>query len=522
MGTYFNPGNELFYRSVNSEIYVDKTELLEHTNSMLFTEQCHICVSRPRRFGKSMTLNMLAAYYSKGCNSADLFSDKKIAKCASYEKHRNKYQVLHLNIQEFLSKAKSVENMCDLMAKVFVKDVRKEYPNIEFLSETDLAWCLSDVYQESQIPFIILIDEWDCIFREYRDDKIAQEKYLDFLRDLLKDKPYVALAYMTGILPIKKYGTHSALNMFDEYTMLDPRKLAEYVGFTADEVRALCEKYQMDFEEAKNWYNGYSFPNAKEIYSPKSVVTAMLSERYNDYWNQTETFEALKKYIDLNIGGLRDAVLRMLAGFSEKINTRNFTNDMVTFRTYEDVLTLLIHLGYLAYDIDNEEVRIPNKEISKEFVAAVSDVEWGTIVKSIKKSDALLEAVFHKDESAVAEAIEQAHYETSILQYNDENALSYTISLALYAAREYYTVIREFPTGKGFADMIFLPKKNHPNKPALLVELKWDQSAETAIRQIEDKNYAGILKDYSEKIILVGVNYDKTSKKHECVIKQYN
>lgn len=522
MGSYLNPGNGLFKMALNSKIYVDKTEIIAYTNSVICSEQRFLCVSRPRRFGKSMTANMLAAYYSIGCDSCNLFENKKIASCESYEKHRNKYQVLYLNMQEFLSKAKTVEKMFALMAKVFVRDARKEFSEIEFLSETDLGWCMADVYQESKIPFVVLIDEWDCIFREYKENKEEQEKYLDFLRDLLKDKSYIALAYMTGILPIKKYGTHSALNMFDEYTMTNPRELAEFVGFTAEEVKELCEKYQMDYDEATNWYNGYSFPDASEIYSPKSVISAMMSGRYSDYWNQTETFEALRMYIELNMGGLKDAVLRMLAGFREKINVRNYANDMVTFRGYEDVLTLLVHLGYLAYDINKEEVYIPNKEISKEFVTAIGSVEWGTVIRSIKKSDSLLEAIWQGDEQTVAKEIQQAHYETSILQYNDENALSYTISLALYAAREYYTVIRELPTGKGFADMVFLPKKHHLGKPVLLVELKWDKDADTAIRQIEEKNYTGVLQEHSGELIMVGISYDKDTKEHECVICQVN
>ena len=284
MGSYFNPGNRLFQIALSSKIYVDKTKMIAYTNSILCSEQRFICVSRPRRFGKSMALNMLAAYYSKGCESKEIFINKKIADCESFEQHLNKYHVLYLNMQEFLSKSKSVEEMFCLISKLFVKEAKKEFPEIEFFSETDLDWCLADVYQESRIPFVILIDEWDCIFREYKENKEEQKKYLDLLRGLLKDKAYVALAYMTGILPIKKYGTHSALNMFDEYAMTDPGVLAEFVGFTSDEVKDLCGEYQMDYEEAKNWYNGYSFPNALEIYSPKSIVSAMMAGRYSDYW----------------------------------------------------------------------------------------------------------------------------------------------------------------------------------------------------------------------------------------------
>lgn len=465
-----------------------------------------------------MAEEMLQAYYSVGCDSEQLFADKKIAAYGSCQENRNKYQVLHLNMQEFLSKAGNVRDMFDLITKVFVREAKREFADVDFFSEAELSWCIEDVYQATKVPFVVLIDEWDCIFREYRENREEQEQYLDYLRDLLKDRSCIALAYMTGILPIKKYGTHSALNMFDEYSMTDPRELAEFVGFTAAEVQKLCKEYHMDYEMAKKWYNGYSFPGEAEVYSPKSVVTSMMTGRFSDYWNQTETFEALRMYIELNIDGLKDALLRMLAGFRVKIDIRNYANDMVTFRGCDDVLTLLIHLGYLAYDMNTEEVYIPNKEISKEFVTAIGSMEWGEVIRSVKKSDSLLEAIWRGDEQIVAEEIQQAHYETSILQYNDENALSYTIALALYAAREYYTIVREFPAGKGFADMVFMPRKEHLDKPVLLVELKWNRDADTAIRQIREKDYSGVLKDYSGKVLLVGICYDKKTKVHTCEI----
>lgn len=467
-----------------------------------------------------MAVNMLAAYYSKGCDSQDLFEDKKIVRSETFEEYRNKFNVLYLNMQEFIRKERTVDEVFSLITKVFAKEARKEFLNVDFLDESDLGWSMSDVYEESRIPFVVLIDEWDCIFREFKDNRKEQERYLELLRAMLKDKEYIALTYMTGILPIKKYGTHSSLNMFDEFAMTDPKWLAEFVGFTAKEVQDLCITYHMDYEEAKNWYNGYSFRKASEIYSPKSVVSAMICHRYSDYWNQTESFDTLKTYIAMNFNGLKDAVIRILSGFREKIDIRHYSNDMITFGGYEDVLTLLVHLGYLAYDMEREEVYIPNKEISKEFVSVLSDMEWGVVVQSIKKSNSLLEAIWQKNEELVASAVQQAHYETSVLQYNDENALSYALSLALYTAREYYTIVRELPTGKGFADMVFLPKKNHRDKPALLVELKWDKKAETAIKQMEDKNYIESLKDYSGKIILVGINYDKNTKVHQCVIHE--
>ena len=338
---------------------------------------------------------------------------------------------------------------------------------------------------------------------------------------MLKDKAYVHLAYMTGILPIKKYGTHSALNMFDEFSMIDPGPLARYVGFTENEVKKLCEQYQMDMAEIKNWYDGYSFENGISIYSPRCVVNCMRFGKIGNYWNQTETFEALRIYIEMNFEGLKDDVISMIAGNAVPVNTGSFANDMSTFHTEDDVLTLLIHLGYVSYDYDNKTVKIPNEEVRTEYVNSISASTWGEVSKALKESADTLEAIWQKRPKQVAEAIRQAHFETFHIQYNDENALSYTISLALYAARNFYVIHRELAGGKGFADLVFLPRKKFPEKPAIVVELKWDKTAEGAIAQIKNKEYCRSLEEYEGNILLVGVNYNKQTKEHECVIEEY-
>ena len=520
MGIYLNPDSSKFEEAVNSDIYIDKTGLLIYTNSVLHTMQKYICISRPRRFGKSITANMIAAYYNCEADSKELFSRFKIASCESFEKYLNKYDTIFLNMQEFLSQSDTVEEMIALIRKSVIWDLLEKYPDFRYFDETNLMRTMQDVYNKTKRQFVVVIDEWDCIFREYKTDREAQEKYLDFLRDLLKDKGYLALVYMTGILPIKKYGTHSALNMFDEFSMIDPGPLAEYVGFTEEEVRNLCKTYNMDMQEVKSWYDGYSFEKALSIYSPRSVVSCMRFRKIGNYWNQTETFEALQVYIDMNFEGLKDDILSMIAGESVPVNTGSFANDMATFRTEDDVLTLLIHLGYLAYDYDNKIVKIPNSEIRTEYVNSVAASDWGEVSKALKNSADTLNAIWQRRPAQVAEGIRQAHFETSHIQYNDENALSYTISLALYAARNFYTVYREFASGKGFADLVFLPRKNFPEKPALVVELKWDKSARGALVQIKNKEYCRSLEEYQGNLILVGVNYDKKTKEHECVIEK--
>ena len=293
MGIYLNPDSSKFEEAVNSDIYIDKTGLLIYTNSVLHTMQKYICISRPRRFGKSIAANMLTAYYSRGCDAEQLFSQFEISKDMDFKKYLNQYDTISVNMQEILSRSHNVCELISRFGRLIIRDLKNEYPDVDYFDDTDVIECMQDVYAQKKQPFIIIIDEWDCIFREYKENKEAQEKYLDFLRDLLKDKAYVHLAYMTGILPIKKYGTHSALNMFDEFSMIDPGPLARYVGFTENEVKKLCEQYQMDMAEIKNWYDGYSFENGISIYSPRSVVNCMRFGKIGNYWNQTETFEAL-------------------------------------------------------------------------------------------------------------------------------------------------------------------------------------------------------------------------------------
>ena len=526
MGSYLNPGNFSFCGSLRSKIYVDKSKLIARTNEAICTEQKYICVSRPRRFGKSMAANMLAAYYDRSESTEELFQNLAISEDKSYKENLNQYDVIKVNIQEFLSMSGTIEEMLEMLRDYLVSDFEETYPKVRFRDKRNLIQVMKDVFSYTRCPFVILVDEWDCLFREYKQDKEAQKKYLDFLRAWLKDKDYVALAYMTGILPIKKYGSHSALNMFTEYSMTDPGDLAEYFGFTEQEVSALCQKYEMSFDEAKMWYDGYQLVAHRQtgdecysMYSPKSVVEAMLRHKFGTYWNQTETYEALKIYIQMDMDGLKDSVVRMLAGEAIPIHIGTFSNDMTTFATKDDVLTLLVHLGYLTYNSIEETVSIPNKEVSQEYVNAISTMNWYGVADSVESSRKLLEALWAMDADAVAAGVEKAHEEISMLQYNDENSLSCTIQLAFYFAREYYMMIRELPTGKGFADVCMIPRPGHLDKPAIIIELKWDKSAVGAIEQIKEKQYGNALKDYQGNLLLVGINYNKTTKKHECVIE---
>lgn len=390
MGIYLNPGNQGFWESIRSKIYVDKTNLIACTNELLHTEEKYICVSRPRRFGKSMTLKMLAAYYGSGEDSSALFHGLKIESRESFREHLNQYDVLFLNMQQFLSESGSGKTT-DYLEREVLRDLRKVYGQILCEPDMRLAAALREIYAETGRQFIFLVDEWDCVMRERQDAEEQQRQYLDFLRNLMKDRSYVALAYMTGILPVKKYGTHSALNMFYEYSMTDQKELEEYTGFTEEEVKELCVRFGMDFGEAGNWYDGYVFKNFQHIYNPRSVVEAMHSHAFSGYWTATETYEALKVYMDMDFDGLRADIVQMLGGGRVRVNTRSFQNDMRTFKTKDDVLTLLIHLGYLAYDSSEMEAFIPNKEIMGEFGTAMSVSGWDEVMRILKASERLLE-----------------------------------------------------------------------------------------------------------------------------------
>lgn len=523
MGRYLNLGNAGF-QAVRKGLYVDKTDLISFVNGILGTKEKLICVSRPRRFGKSFATQMLCAYYDKSCNSRELFQDLEIGKKDDFEKYLNQYDVIYLDITWFISIVEDIRDTVKYLQREVINELKEVFPSVTNECRS-LPLALTDVNDATGHKFIIIIDEWDALFREAKDETDLQKEYLQLLRGLFKSSQtdkMIEAAYMTGILPIKKYGTQSALTDFREYTMIQPQMLAEYVGFTEEEVKQLCDRYDVDFEEMKKWYDGYTFSKMKSVYSPNSVIQAVKNGDFGDYWTETETYESLKHYIGMNEDGLKDAIIAMLGGEHCKINTRTFQNDMSSIKSKDDVLTLLVHLGYLAYDSEKKEVYIPNQEVADEFKNAVEYSGWTGISTALQESEQLLEATIRQDAAAVAQGIDEVHMaNTSVLAYNNELALSCVITIAYYVARKDYTLIRELPAGKGFADVIFLPRK-HTDKPAMIVELKWDKSASGAIAQIKNKKYEGALDEYTGNLLLVGINYNKNSKKHECIIEKYH
>ena len=521
MGMYINVGNAGFQSARNGE-YVDKSGLIRIVNETLFTKRRFSCVTRSRRFGKSMAAEMLCAYYDKTCDSRELFADLEIASDPGFEKHLNKYPVIFLDLSDFVTRFDGDTIVGELDRRI-KQDVCEAYPDIMTQDGDDLMDYLVRIVASTGQPFIFFIDEWDSICREFEPGTKAMDNYVNWLRRLFKggqSSQVFAGVYLTGILPIKKYNTQSALNNFVEYSMVEPGAMGRYFGFTKEEVRALAQKHDMDFDELEKWFDGYQIGEEPSMFNPNSVMMALYAGRCRSFWAATGAFDAVSGYIRMNYEGLKDDIIGMLAGERRKVNPTKFGNDMRDIHSKDDVLTVLIHLGYLSYIWRKDECYIPNKEVAGEMVNAIEANNWKPVVDALAKSEKLLAATLSGDEEAVAKGVEVAHDEnTSILSYNDENSLSCVLSIAYYYARNDYVMHRELASGKGFADIVFIPRKN-VDSPAIVVELKVDRDADTAIDQILRKEYPAKVAEYAGSLLLVGINYDRESKQHSCRIRK--
>lgn len=527
MGMFVNPNAAAFQCAVNSEVYIDKTGLLEYTNKVLGTNARFICNSRPRRFGKSVTVDTLTAYYSKGCDTEKMFSGLEISRCPDFYEHLNKCDVIHFDVQWCCISAGSSENLISYITNIVVSELRETYPEVNLEENSTIYGAMARINTALGKQFIVIIDEWDVLIRDEAHNQAAQEMYIDFLRNMFKGieaSKYIALAYLTGILPIKKLKTQSALNNFTQFTMLNAGPLTPYIGFNEDEVIDLCDKYEIDFAEVRRWYDGYRLGDY-HVYNPNALVNLTIMRTFQSYWSQTGTYLPILPLINIDFDGLRTSIIEMLSGSSVEVNVNEFQNDNVSFADKDDVLTLLIHLGYLAYDQRTQRAYITNEEIRQEFRAATKRNKWNELIEFQQESEKLLEATWEMDAETVAEQIEKIHAEyTSVIQYNNENSLSSVLSIAYLSAIKYYfKPIRELPTGRGFADFVFIPKPLYRDYyPALLVELKWNKDAETALNQIKERKYPESLQQYTGDILLVGINYDKKEKVHQCVIEKWD
>ena len=533
MGTYINKGNNAF-RDIVTHEYVDKTSLIPLVNATLNSENRYSCVTRCRRFGKSMAAKMLCAYYDKSCDSRNLFVGLKAEQDASFETYLNKYTVLYLDVTSFTARPEVRTNIVRTIQDELIYEVKEAFPEVKYKVNSDLMDVLSSVHHTTGEKFFFIIDEWDAICREFPERRRMKgdpevvtptilDEYVMLLRRLFKTQnsdEVFAGAYLTGILPIKKYNTESALNNFCEYSMIRPGKMSNALGFTHEEVETLCKKHGMDMSEMVRWYDGYHIGKASRMFNPYSVIKAINNDECRSYWTTTGAYDSVITYIQMNFEGLKDEIIRMLAGERVYVDTTEFTNDMHVVRSKNDVLTVLIHLGYLAYDNNEQECYIPNKEVADEMNNAIKATSWEPLVKTIQNSKSLLDATITGNAAAVARAIDLAHDEnTSILSYNDENSLACVLTIAYIWAKNDYVIHREYATGKGYADLVMIPRRN-VNKPAMVVELKFNNTADTAIDQIKRKEYPSKIAEYTGDVLLVGINYDKETKRHECVIEK--
>ena len=522
MGIYFNPGNENFKRILAAPIYVDKTMMINEMNHFIDEGNIYICVSRPRRFGKTIAQNMLSAYYSKGCDSKEMFAPLKIGASEDFGNNLNTLNVIKIDLNSEYQNTNDKERLIPILSNKIKKEMRTEYPLVDIADEYSLAESILEVYSATGDTFVILIDEYDVLVREQADKELF-EAYLSFLNGLFKSdtvRQAISLAYITGILPVVRDRVQSKLNNFEEYTIIDSENLAEFVGFTDDEVMALCDEYAMDYNEVKSWYDGYRQHDC-EIYNPQSVVKALSKKKCKSYWSMTSTYQVIADRLRDNFKGTKDDVIRMMAGESVDVQVASYMNTLTDFATKDDIFTYLIHIGYLAYNEKDETCRIPNREIWKEWEFAIAVVdEYEETDRIVKASKELLSATIEGDEQSVSRALDESHiHVTSNRSYNNEDALQSAIYLAYLYAINKYTIIREATSGKGFADVVYLPLK--PSDPALVIELKRNGCAESAIDQVKQKKYFDSLSHYKGNLIFVGINYDEKEKTHTCKIEKF-
>ncbi len=522
MGIYVNPSEALLRQGMNSQIYVDKSMMVHMLNKLINTEQKFVCVSRARRFGKTMMTGLLAAYYSKTANSRPLLEKLKIAQSPDFETYLNQFNVIHIDVNACYSGSTRNEDIVPIFTANVRREMMKQFTDCDIEDGDDLPTCILKVYAETGEQFVLILDEYDVLVREKVNATIFKS-YLAFLNAMFKNAnlaPAFALVYLTGILPIVRDKIQSKLNLFREYTMINARQFTPFVGFTEDDVKAVCAEHNMSFKDCKRWYDGYKL-DGTSIYNPCSVVNAMLDHEYNSYWTQTGSYDALKQYILMNFDGIRDDVMTMIAGGKVDVETASYLNTMTDFRNKDDVFTYLIHLGYLAYDQKAQQCYIPNMEIRQQWILSIRDEnDYAKAIRIVNHSKQLLDLTINGDESAVAQALNDAHEElVSNLQYNNEGCFQSVIRFAYFYANTRYTVISELPAGKGYADIAFIPYI--PNIPAMIVELKRNSSTETALTQIENKQYFNALEQYHGDLLFIAVNYDEKTKEHTCNIKRF-
>lgn len=532
MGFYLDSAApKTLYRSqVKSPYFVDKSIVLNELFKFMETESKHICITRPRRFGKTVMANMIASFFTDAVDSSDIFDYLKIANEDDYKKYLNQYKVIQINFSEMPDECENYKKYIRRINKLLKEDLKELYSQLKLDFEDTLKDLLRKIYEKTGDEFIFVFDEWDYIFHEWFMTERDKNEYLTFLSTLLKDQPYVKMTYMTGILPIAKYSSGSKLNMFVEYTMAEEEKFSDAFGFTDSEVDELFERYQknnqkqnLTREDLRIWYDGYHTKTGERMYNPRSVVVALMNNNLGNYWTNSGPYDEIYSYIRHNVDDVRDDIALMVSGEAVPAKVREYAAVSMNLSTRDEIFSAMVVYGFLTYE--NGKVSIPNKELMDRFGEMLQkESSMGYIYQLAKHSRKMLEATIHGDTKTMEEILEYAHNtEAPILSYNHEVELAAIINLVYLSARDYYRVEREDKAGIGFVDFIFYPY-NKEEYPGIILELKIDSTPEEAIKQINDKKYDLKLKgklgeDGSKKIVKAGISYNRKTKEHKCMLE---
>ncbi len=535
MGTYLKSRNAyvLYKSETEKQYFVDKSSLLKELFPLVGSGNSHICITRPRRFGKTVMANMIASFFSNACDAQDIFNHLDIAKDKKYLEYLNQYPVIHISFNDTTRQNMTYDQYINRIESRLVRDLKKEYPEVELMNQDSAVDAFTDIYAENDSArFIFVLDEWDYIFHQDFVTEADKKNYLSFLRSLLKDRPYVQFAYMTGILPIAKYSSGSELNMFVEYTMAAEERFSEYFGFTEQEVDSLYERYlkendnpHITREGIRQWYNGYHTLSGERVYNPRSVVCALGNNNLGNYWTSSGPYDEIFYYIENNVDAVRDELALMVSGIAVPTAIMEYAATSQSLKTKEEILSAMVVYGFLSYE--DGAVSIPNKELMDRFADMLKkEPSLGYVYRLAKESDRMLKATLAGDTDTMAEILGLVHdTETPLLSYNNETELTAVVNLAYLSARNTYRIEREDKAGIGYVDFIFYPAADQ-NTDCIILELKVDHSPTEAIEQIKQRNYAlrfsgkmGEARRYTGRILAVGIGYDRETKKHSCKIE---
>ncbi len=532
MGMFLN--SQISYKAYKAAIkdpyFVDKSELIGELIPLLGRRNRYVCITRPRRFGKTVMANMIGAFFEK-TQDKNLFDGLAVSRNKMYTQYLNKYDVVYIDFSRGPELCTSYQAYITRIIDGLKKDFRDEFPEVEADNAKAIWDILQEINEKTNKTFIFVMDEWDAVFHMHFVKEEDRKEYLLFLKYLLKDQPYVEFAYMTGVLPITKYSSGSELNMFTEYNMVEAEKFGSYFGFCDEEVDRLYQIYQeltetprFSREDLRLWYDGYYTAVGKRLYNPRSIVLALTDNQLRNYWTSSGPYDEIFYYIRNNVEAVRDDLVLMAAGERVTADIGQYAANSMEIGSREQIYSAMVVYGLLTYA--DGKVFIPNKELMTQFnEMLLSKDSLGYVYQLARKSEQMLQATLSGNTKVMEEILQFAHdSEAPILSYNNETELSAVVNLCYLAARNRYRVEREEKAGKGYVDFIFYPERRDGD--CLILELKVDNTPEDAIKQIKDKKYAlrfqgklGEAQKYTGRILAVGIGYSRKTKKHCCKVE---